>query len=177
MQPPLVKTARKVLTTEKVPIPRTTVEGLLEAVRDAFSLRGSRVERLRYERGRQELEVERWVASDREPPKDSEFLTPYSMIVQHAQVDIQEPGLEPLVSMARAVQQLTSERYKLSMIVCESKEVVRRWLGRDLRPEDIWQVPLLEDPDMHENGVFVVGSSRGLFIQDIEAAVFCRIGD
>lgn len=166
---------RQVLVSEEVPIPRETVEGLLEATE--LALRAQfKVQRLLYTRGQKSLVVERRVPEDL-LKKPNDFLTPYQMITQHADVSINDANLEPLHMLAQAVQSLTTEGYKLSMFVCENREVLRRWLGNDLRPEHIWQVPLLEDPDMHDNGLFVVGSTRGSLIQHIEAAVFCRIGD
>ena len=80
-----------------------------------------------------------------------------------------------LEAVAKAVQSLTSRRIRLTMFVAESQEVVREWLGKDLRIEDIWQVPFVADPDAHDQGLFVCGSRVGDMVQDIEAAVFCRM--
>lgn len=157
-------------------IPKSTVQGLLEAFRDAFGA-PFKVERLVYERGRSTFTVERLVPEDSLSVADvgNEFLTAYQMVRQHSDLEIQEPAEEPLEAIGRAVQSLSARGFKLTMLICESRELVREWVRRDLRLEDIWQVPLVEDPDMHDNGVFVVGSKSGALIRDIEVAVFCRI--
>jgi len=164
-------------TTEERAIPRNNVGVLFEAFREAF-LGPHKVERLVYVRGRPTFTVERLVPADTLAEGGEglpDFLTPFQMIRQHADLEIQEPIGAPLEAISRAVQSLTSRGLKLTMFVCESKDVVRAWLGRDLRIEDIWQVPLHEDPDAHESGVFVVGSKEGVLIRDIEAAILCRL--
>lgn len=161
--------------TEERRIPKSTVPVLLETFREAF---GSpfKVERLVYERGRPAFTVERLVPEDSLTTQDvgSEFLTAYQMVRQHSDLEIQEPVEDGLEAVARAVQSLTARGFKLTMFVCESREVVREWMRRDLRLEDIWQVPLVEDPEARDSGVFVVGSKSGTLIREIEAAVFCR---
>lgn len=163
--------------SEERPIPRSTVPGLLEAFRDAFAS-PLRVERLVYERGRPTFVVERLVPEDQVDAEETEteYLTAYQMVRQHGEIEVQEPIDDPLEAIARAVQSLTTRGFKLTMFVCESRDMVRAWLRRDLRVEDIWQVPLVEDPDAHDAGVFVVGSKSGSLIRDVEAAVLCRIG-
>lgn len=167
-----------VLVSEERAIPRTTVPGLLEAFQDAFSS-PFKVERLVYERGRTAFAVERLVPEDAVADGDEHgegtYLTAYQMIRQHADLDVQEPVAEPLEAVARAVQTLTGRGYDLTMFVCERRELVREWMRRDLRLEDIWQVPLVEDADATDSGVFVVGSKSGTLIRDIEAAVLCRL--
>lgn len=129
-----------------------------------------------YVRGEEHLQVERMVPEDRMPEgDDDQFLTAYQMVKQHADLEVQEPVDAPLEAVARAVQSLTSRKYHLTMFVVENREAIRAWLGRDLRIEDIWQVPLVEDPDAHERGLFVCGARTGTMVRDIEAAVFCRM--
>jgi hypothetical protein len=168
-----------VLVSEEREIPRTTVPGLLEAFQGAFSS-PFKVERLVYERGRGAFTVERLLPEDAVAAEDDrgegDYLTAYQVIRQHAELDVQEPIAEPLEAIARAVQSLTARGFDLTMFVCESRELVRDWLKRDLRPEDIWQVPLVEDADATGSGVFVVGSKSGTLVRDIEAAILCRLG-
>lgn len=163
--------------TEERAIPKSTVPALLEAFRESFAA-PFKVERLVYERGRPSFTVERLVPEDSLGPEDvgAEFLTPYQMVRQHSDLEVQEPVDDPLEAVGRAVQQLSTRGYRLTMFVCESRDVVRAWMRRDLRVEDIWQVPLVEDPDAHDRGLFVIGSKTGTLIKDIEAAVLCRIG-
>lgn len=168
------KIARRTLVSEKVEIPRATVQGLIEAFRSAF--RGPKVERLVYERGLPYFTVERydttWNAS--QVTETDDFLSAYHMIKQHAELEILDPVGDALESVARAVQSLTSRNFKLIMFVAEGRGAVREWVGKDLRIEDIWQVPLVEDAEAYEHGLFVCGSRTGTMIRDIEAAVFCR---
>lgn len=163
--------------TEERAIPKSTVPSLLEAFRAAFDS-PFKVERIAYERGKSTFTVERLVPEDSVTPEDlgSEFLTAYQMIRQHSDLEIQEAVDDPLEAVARAVQTLTARGYKLTMFVCEDRNQLRDWIRRDLRVEDIWQVPLIEDPDAHDAGIFVAGSKAGALVREIEAAVFCRIG-
>ncbi len=171
---------RMVPTTEERTIPRSTVPGLLEAFGDAFRS-PFKVEKLVYERGKGAFTVERLVPeADVEGSRedvDAAFLTPFQMIRQHAELEIQEPVEDPLEALSRAIQSLTTRGIKLTMFVCDTRSAVRAWLGRDLRVEDIWQVPIHEDPDVHDAGVFVVGSRSGPHLKDIEAAILCRFKD
>lgn len=165
-----------VAVSEEHPIDGAKVSHLVEAVRSAFDS-PMRVERMVYERARPTLTIERLVPEDA-LGKDAApaFLTPYQMVRQHADIEVLEPGdWSPVEAVARAVQSLTSRGYRLTMFVVENREVVREWFGRDLRVEDIWQVPLREDPETREDGLFVVGSKVGALIHEIEAAVLCRI--
>jgi hypothetical protein len=166
---------RRVLVTEVVHIPRPTVQGLIEAFRDVFRS-PFRVERMRYTRGDEGLVVERLIPEDQVASRaDSAFLSAYQMVKQHADMEVQEPVAAPVEAIARAVQSLSSRNIKLTMFVVESREAARAWVGKDLRIEDIWQVPLVEDPDALERGLFVCGSRSGNMVQDIESAVFCRM--
>ena len=172
---PMVQRRRRILVSEVIPILRPTVQGLLETFQDVF--RGPfKVERLRYVRGEEGVVVERLVPEDRDGvPENESFVTAYQMVKQHADLEVQEPVDTPIEAVAKAVQSLTSRRLKLTMFIAESRGVVREWTGNDLRIEDIWQVPLIEDPDAHDLGLFVCGSRTGDMVQDIEAAVFCRM--
>ena len=132
---------------------------------------------MQYVRGDGSLVIERLVPEDRmaEEGEEDQFLSAYQMIKQHADLEVQEPVDAPLEAVARAVQSLTSRKYRLVMFVVENRDVIRSWLGKDFRIEDIWQVPLVEDPDAHEPGFFVCGSRTGTLVRDIETAVFCRM--
>lgn len=172
-----------VLQSERHEIPRSTVDGLLEAFRAAF--RGTaRVERLYYERGKPSFVVERLVLEDAietAQASDEAFLTPFEMIRQHSALETPDPEPDALVAVAKAVRTLSERHMDLTMFVCYSRQEVYSWFCRgrqDLfRPEDIWQVPLVEDPDAAETGLFVVGSSQGPLVGNIEMAVLCRMGD
>jgi hypothetical protein len=165
--------------TEERPISRSTVPGLIEAFQDAFR-HPYKVELLVYRRGEPTFTVERLVPESAQPGKEGaedgmeQFLTPFQMIRQHAELEIQEPYGLLLEAISRAIQSLTTRGFKLTMFVCSDKALVRK-MGRDLRIEDIWQVPLHEDPDAQDGGVFVVGSKTGSNIRDIETAVMCRM--
>lgn len=169
---------RMVMVTEERPLPRSTVPAFLDAVREAFA-GPFKIERLVYERGRPGFTVERSVpeASLGAVEPSSAYLTAYQMVRQHADLDVQELGVNTLESLARAVQSLAHRGFRLTMFVCESKDAVRSWMPGDLRLEDVWGVPVLEDPEARERGVFVVGSRVGPTIREIEGAVLCRLGE
>ena len=164
---------KQVLTEETIELPRRTIAGLLEAIKQAFAIKTPRVHRFRWTRGAEHLIVERF-RPESEDTQD-EFLSPYQMIRQYAQLEIMERKDEPLEMVAEAVQQLTIDGFKVTMLVCPSKEALRRAFHKSLRIDQVWQVPLYEDPDIDHEGVFVVGSTRGDMLRDIEAAVFCKM--
>lgn len=167
---------RRVLRSEEIEIATTTLRGLLDAVRTAFN-NPLRVERLNYTRGNPRLIVERLVPEGTEQNRDDPFLTPYQMVRQHADVRVVDLSDEGLTTLSRAVQLLSVENYRLTMFVCSNRDFVSRWLGHGLRPDQVWQVPLIEDPDIEFDGILAIGSTRGNLIRDIEAAVVCKIGD
>lgn len=159
--------------TQECEIPVKTVPGLIDAFRSAFD-NPAKVERLIYERGRTSFTVERLVPGTPEViTEESGLMTPYQMVRQHGEIDIQDAGADPLHDVARAVQSLTTRGFALTMFVCENKMVVREWLGRDLRLSDIWNVPLAEDPDVEDRGLFCIGSKTGPLVRDAEIAVLC----
>lgn len=174
-------TAKQILVSVKVPLPRKSVGTLLETIREVFQTnKTSRVERILYQRGEDNLVVERMVAvsaETAEAPKPTGILTPYQMIRQHTDIAILEPGGPPLKTVARAAQQLSEDGYYLTMFVTRDKRTVRKWLGSELQVDLVWKAPLLEDQDITQDGLFVVGSATGTMIGDIQGAVFCRIGD
>ena len=162
--------------TEARQIARSTVAGLLEAFQDAFR-HPYKVELLVYRRGEPSFSVERLVPEASLAKEDGDageaFLTPFQMIRQHAELEIQEESSAPLLErICHATQSLTARGFKLTMFVCGDKMRLRR-SSPSLRVEDVWQVPLHEDPDAPVDGVFVIGSKSGPHLHDIETAVLC----
>lgn len=168
---------KKVLRSESYPLEKTTVAGLLDAIRAAFADRSGKIERLTYARGTPSLTVERLVPPAEGSVESSEFVTPFQMVRQHADIGIHESTGDPLADLAGAVQQLATDGYRLSMFVCTDKDRLTQWLGHRLRAGQVWQVPVFEDPELDLDGVFAVGSTRGRFLKDVEAAVFCKMGE
>ncbi len=165
-----------VLVTESRQIARATVPGLLEAFQDAFR-HPYKVELLLYKRGEPTFTVERLVPEASIPKEDGDptvaFLTPFQMIRQHAELEIQEESSVSLLErISHAVQSLTVRGFKFTMLVCGDKMQLRRATPL-LRVEDVWQVQLYEDPEAPVDKVFVIGSKSGAQLQDIETAVLC----
>jgi len=167
--------------TEERTIQRSTVAGLLEAFAAAFSS-PYKVERLLYERGSTVFTVDRRVPAGKTGDRTADdgivaLLTPFQMIRQHADLeDAESDGAESAIeTVARAVQSLTSRGHKLTMFVCPNRTMVREWLEKGIRVEDVWQVPLLEDADIRGSHFFVVGSKAGPSLRDVEAAVCCQM--
>lgn len=182
---PASEESRRVLASTRVSIERTTINGLMESFRETFRA-PQRVERLLYERGLKYYTVERFVpATDLTPPEDGEvlssYLTPFEMVRQESELEeLLLEDLEPVALVAHAVQRLSVMGYALTMFICDTRQSVRTWFGSQLELTNVWQVPLHEDQGARvagSSGLFVVGSSRGPMVQDIEAAVFCRFED
>ena len=178
----------RVLTSEVYEIPKnasgkTTIHELVASMRVVFAADRPRVERMLYERGRPLL-VERFGpprsdgAGEETPDVLDAFLTPYQMVRQHADLDVQEDAFFPLEALARAAQSLAERDCTPSMLVCRRGSDVRTWTKAlaGLRVEDIWQIPLIEDPEVDPERVYLAGSASGRkMIRDITAAVQCSM--
>ena len=162
----------KVLVSEKVPLPQATLNGLLEAIRQAFQ--GEfRVVGLLYRRG-EDLVVERQVpaTSTKDQPT---FKGPYECIRQYAQIRLFEDGtLSPTDRLCRAAMILHDKKMPVTGIVTRSPVRLANWLG-GVKAEQVLRVPIFEDPDAPDNRVFICGALNGPAISDVEYAVVCRM--
>lgn len=164
---------RRVRVTEKIPISRPTVTGLIETFQTAFRGKDKPV-RVLYCKG-EDLLIERAVLQDADKEEDSGFLTPYQMIRQHAELEIQEILEDPLMAACIAVQELRKSGVPLTFIVVMSMDSVRGWLPREIDLSDLLGVEVFVDPDAPEDCVFFCGSQVSPMIRDIEKAICCRM--
>jgi len=161
----------RVLVSERVAIPRPTIQGLFEAIRTAFSMDHG-VSRLQYTKG-EPLIVERIIPAS-SVPKDSSFVTPYQMVRQHAEIEILEPTETPIEAVCKAMDLLAEEGYSPTYLVTLQRREVRQWFQAG-RIDLLLRLPFAEDGECPEGLLFVCGSQSGPLMGQIEYAVACRM--
>ena len=164
---------RKVIVTEEIPIPRQTVTGLMETFQAAFTGK-YKPTRLLYTKGGP-LVVERSLLTT-DIEEDDPFLTPYQMIRQHADLEIQETISNSLLACCTAMQEVRRQGFDLTCAVCRTVEEVRTWLPEEVQLDKAFGVELLSDPDCPEGCLFFCGSETSPMIRDIEKSILCRMG-
>lgn len=130
--------------------------------------------RILYTKG-EPLLVERLVPES--STKESDFLTPWEMVRQHADVEIREVGDAPLVTMCKAATSLAEKGYAATMIVANDRDAVDAWFGDNGKIDAVLRLPFLEDPDCPPHSIIFCGSKTGEMVQHIEYAVLCRTRD
>lgn len=155
-----------------LPAEERTITGLLKAFERELR-RPKKVEALFYRRGEGSFTVERPVSAE-EAAVES-LLSPWQQARQQCDIEILYPreGDTPLLQVALAVQTLSARGARATMFVARNKESLRGWWGQDLRPADIWQLPLYADSEMNNDGLLVLGSAQGAGIADVEYAILC----
>ena len=166
-----LKEKRKVRVTETLAITRPTVTGLMETFELAFRGKNKPV-RVLYSKG-EDLLVERAVFQDED--LEDPFLTPYQMIRQHADLEIQEVIEEPLLASCQAVQELRSDNAPLQFVVTPSYEELKEWLPDGVDFSKLFGVEVFADADAPEGCLFFCGSSASPMIRDVEKAICCRM--
>jgi len=162
---------RRVRITEVIPISRPTVTGLIETFRTAFTGKDKPV-RVLYIKG-EDLIVERTVLTTDSPGEDP-FLTPYQMVRQHSELEIQEAA-PALIACCRAAQEIRKQGFDLTGIVSRSPEEVNAWLPEELDLGKTFGVEVFIDPECPEGCLFFCGSSSSPMIRDIEKSILCRM--
>jgi len=163
---------RRVRVTESHPIPRPTVNGLMEAFQDAFRGRDKPV-RVLYTKG-EDLLVERSVVTESEDSENS-LVTPYQMVRQYAELEIQEIMGDALLACCTAVQELRAQKSPMTFVVVQDKEQLMAWLPKRVRIETLFGVELFVDPETPEDCIFFCGSQVSPMIKDVEKAICCRM--
>ena len=162
----------RVRVTESLPISRPTVNGLVEAFQDAFRGKDKPV-RVLYTKG-EDLLVERSVLATG-GEEDATFVTPYQMIRQHADLEIQEIVDSSLLACCIAVQELQNHRTPATFLVAQDMEQLSAWLPKNIRIERLFGVQLFIDPEAPEDCLFFCGSQISPMIKDVEKAICCRM--
>jgi hypothetical protein len=166
-----LKEKRKVRVTESLPILRPTVTGLMETFEAAFRGRNKPV-RLLYSKG-EDLLIERTVFQEED--LEDPFLTPYQMVRQHADLEIQEVIENALLACCVAVQELRDDNVPLQFIVTSSLEEMKAWIPEGIDFSKLFGVEVFVDADAPEGALFFCGSSVSPMIRDVEKAICCRM--
>jgi hypothetical protein len=165
---------RRVVVSEEIPLPRETVQGLCEVIRSAFKGPDKPV-RILYTKG-EALVVERTVTEKKAKAED-QFLTPWEMVRQHADVEIREVAEDPLRMMCQATTSLVDKGFVPTMLVASNRAEVDSWFGADVKLDAVLRLPFLEDADCPPHSILFCGSKTGEMVQHIEHAVLCRMRD
>jgi hypothetical protein len=165
--------ARRVRVSETRPIDRPTVTGLMEAFEDAFRGRDKPV-RVLYTKG-EDLIVERSVVSADPDPGEGSFATPYQMVRQHADLEIQESIDSSLLACCLAVQELRRQKTPVTFVVVQDKEQLSTWLPKGVHLGELFGADLFVDPEAPDACVFFCGSLASPMIKDVEKAICCRM--
>lgn len=160
-----------VTVSETVEIERPTVEGLIDTIKGVFSS-NSKPLRIVYVKN-EPLTVDKRIR--KELASSSSLMSAYQMIRQHSDIEILEDFEDPLRKCAEASNLLASSGFSLSHIVCSNKFTLYSWFDKKLRPDKVFNVPLIEDSDCQEDCFFFCGSTSGKSVKDIEFAVLCRM--
>lgn len=166
------KATRRVRVTESHAISRPTVTGLMEAFQEAFRGRDKPV-RVLYTKG-ENLLVERSVMTE-DSEDGGSLVTPYQMVRQYAELEIQEILEDPLLACCSAVQELRSQGAPATFIVVQNKEQLSAWLPGHIRLGLLFGVEIFEDPETADDCLFFCGSQISPMIQDVEKAICCRM--
>jgi hypothetical protein len=128
--------------------------------------------RVLYSKG-EDLIVERTVlVSDSED--GDPFLTPYQMIRQHAEIEIQEAIDNPVLACCKAAQEVRRQGFSLIGVVCRTTTEVTSWIV-ELDISNTFGVEIYTDPECPEGCLFFCGSLSGPMIRDFEKAILCRM--
>ena len=168
-----LKERRKVRVTETLEIQRPTVNGLMETFQQAFRGKNKPV-RVLYSKG-EDLLVERSVVIEQGESEESSLLTPYQMVRQHADLEIQESIDNSIVACCVAAQSLRKTGAPLTFIVTSNMAALREWLPDGIDLSEIFGVEVFIDTDTPESCIFMCGSVISPMIRDIEKAICCRM--
>jgi hypothetical protein len=163
----------RVLVSEDVPLPRSTVQALVETIEAIFS-RKDKPTRLLYVKG-QDLAIETpTLATPTElEGLESGLFTPYQFIRQHCEIAILDPENTPLLTACVAAVRARKAAAILSGIVVSLPETLEDWIpGVPL--DEVFGVPVYVDPEVPDGVVFFCSSSAGTLIRDFEQAVACH---
>ena len=161
-----------VTVSETIPLPRNTVEGLIETWQEVFSSKESKPFRVVYSKN-EPLVVDRRVRS--EMAGQGIQVSAYEMVRQHSDIEIVDEVSNPIRCLAKAAQAMSNRDAKLVCLVTNNKFEAYAWFDEEIRPEKMLNTVLIEDPDCPDNCLFVCASKSGSSIKDIEYATLCRM--
>ena len=163
---------RRVRVTETIPLSRPTVPGLIETFQEAFSGKDKPI-RVLYTKG-EDLIVERSMLTEEGDDAET-FLTPYQMVRQHSELEIQETHQDSLLASCLACQEIRNQGFDLTALVCRDLQEVKSWLPDMIDIEKTFGVTVYVDPECPEGCLFFCGSTSSPMIRSIEKSILCRM--
>ncbi len=159
---------KKYLTTEKIQIPRQTVQGLLEVLESVLRKKPS-PHKIVYVKG-EGLYVERLLSKEF---MEEGLATPYQIIRQYSEISIGNRSESIYKDLFSANVSLSERGCKTSCLVVFDKFA----LPQSIDLAKALQVPIIEDNDCPEGCIFVCGSSIDDNIDNIEHTILLRSED
>lgn len=166
-------TPKFVTVSESVPLHRNTVEGLIDTIKEVFSVgdAGSKPTRIVYCKN-EPLIVDRRV---RQELASNGMVSAYQMIRQHSDIQIVEDSDNPVRTVAKASQDLSNKDIRLVCLVVNNRMDCYQWFDSELQPEKVLNTKIIEDPECPEDCLFLCGSKSGQSVKDIEYSILCRM--
>lgn len=163
-----------VLVSESVELSRPSREGLMETFDKVFSTnKKMRITRMLYDRG-EPLLVERRVPKDAVAASEGIFTTPFEMLRNYGDIEIQESGKSASQKTVTAAQTLANSGYVATLVICQSREQIREW-SKGFVVWEALRLEVFEDLDVPDGLFFLCGSRTGPMLQHIEYAVGIRV--
>jgi hypothetical protein len=106
---------------------------------------------------------------------EDSLLTPYQMVRQHSELEIQEAIDDPLIACCQAVQDLRKGGVPLTFIIVSDSASLAAWLPDGVELSALFGVVLFTDPDTPEDVLFFCGSQESPMIRDVEKSICCRM--
>ena len=164
--------AEFVTVSETVELHRNTVEGLIDTIKEVFSVKGSKPIRIVYNKN-EPLVVDKRIR--KELAGMDSLVSAYQMVRQHSDIEIVDSVSDPIRTVALASQSLSQKTAKLVCLVTNNMFDTYTWFDSELRPEKMLNTEIIEDPECPEGCLFLCGSRSGISIKDIEYSVLLRM--
>lgn len=164
--------AKYVTVSETIPLPRNTVEGLIDTLKEVFSSKEAKPFRVVYSKN-EPLIVDRRIRQELAGGGIS--VSAYEMVRQHTDIEIIEQTENPIRMLAKASQSLSNKDCKLICIIANNKFEAYSWFDSEIRPEKMLNTLFVEDPECPEECLFLCASKSGSSIKDIEYSILCRM--
>lgn len=161
-----------VLTASSVELEKHTLNTVLAAIREEWKRAGvGRPHRVQYTRGEQLL-IERFTPRALEPGGLAGMVTPYQAIRTMSDLEILPEREAALTTLCLASELLHRKGTPTRIIVCKAREELDRWIGQELDVGRVFNVRVLEDPELPSAArCFVCGSATGDMLLDVETSI------
>ena len=163
--------SKYITVSETIPLARNTVEGLIETIQEVFSSKDSKPFRLVYAKN-EPLIVDRRI---RKELAGGVSVSAYEMVRQHSDITIQDAHEDPVRAVALAAQSLALRDASVVCLVTNNMFEAYKWFDAVIRPDQMLNTRMVEDPECPEACLFICGSKSGSSIKDIEYSTLCRM--